>query len=136
MTTTAWSRFWLMRVLVMSDLATEPALVSCLMWLGGCRVFQISGYSVCTCSPKMGKAHFTQQTLGLTTPSSFRFSPGGMLIEFQLSDGLTNSQALDFWRITNSPLQNSRSSYSWVSQAIDDIWNSDHSCTIEEFIVI
>jgi len=84
----------------------------------------------------MGKAHFTQQTLGLTTPSSFRFSPGGMLIEFQLSDGLTNSQALDFWRITNSPLQNNRSSYSWVSQAIDDIWNSDHSCTIEEFIVI
>jgi len=61
---------------------------------------------------------FPEQQVQITTPSAnysntflraisiiHRFSPQGMLTEFQLSDDFTNSQPLDLWKLTNALLQ-------------------------------
>jgi hypothetical protein len=64
-------------------------------------------------TPLLGDA-YPEQQVQVTTPSSnysntflratsiiHRFSPQGMLTEFQLSDDFTNSQPLDLWKLTN-----------------------------------
>ena len=68
-------------------------------------------------TPLLGDA-YPEQQVRLTTPSAnysntylratsiiHRFSPQGMLTEFQLSDDFTNSQPLDLWRLSNALLQ-------------------------------
>ncbi len=64
-------------------------------------------------TPVLGDA-YPEQQVQVTTPSAdysntylratsiiHRFSPQGMLTEFQLSDDFTNSQPLDLWKLTN-----------------------------------
>jgi hypothetical protein len=61
---------------------------------------------------------YPEQQVQVTTPSAnysntylratsivHRFSPQGMLTEFQLSDDFTNSQPLDLWKLSNALLQ-------------------------------
>ncbi len=68
-------------------------------------------------TPLLGDA-CPEQQVQVTTPSAnynntylratsiiHRFSPQGMLSEFQLSDDFTNSQPLDLWRLSNALLQ-------------------------------
>jgi len=68
-------------------------------------------------TPLLGDARPEQQ-VRVTTPSAnynntylratsiiHRFSPQGMLTEFQLSDDFSNSQPLDLWRLSNALLQ-------------------------------
>ena len=64
-------------------------------------------------TPVLGDA-VPEQQVQVTTPSAnysntflratsiiHRFSPQGMLTEFQLSDDFTNSQPLDLWKLSN-----------------------------------
>ncbi len=68
-------------------------------------------------TPVLGDA-YPEQQVQVTTPSAnysntflrvtsiiHRFSPQGMMTEFQLSDDFTNSQPLDLWKLTNALLQ-------------------------------
>jgi hypothetical protein len=68
-------------------------------------------------TPLLGDA-YPEQQVQVTTPSAnysntflratsiiHRFSPQGMLTEFQFSDDFTNSQPLDQWKLTNALLQ-------------------------------
>ena len=68
-------------------------------------------------TPVIGDA-CPEQQVRVTTPSAnynnaylratsiiHRFSPQGMLTEFQLSDDFSNSQPLDLWRLSNALLQ-------------------------------